>query len=129
VTDEHAVQESVADEVVLTLPPRPEYARIARLAVTGLAARMRFSYDDVEDLRVGVGEMCNILLETTGSSLVVRCSLGPDEIRISATRVSLSGELDITDLSRQILDAFLSDVEVHAAEGRIDATKRRSIEP
>lgn len=127
--DEPATQDSVSDEVVLTLPPRPEYARIARLAVTGLAARMRFSYDDVEDLRVGVGEMCNILLESTGGALVIRCTLGGDEIRITATRESLSRALDVTDLSRQILDAFLADVHVQPAEGRIGATKRRSIEP
>lgn len=119
----------MTDEVILTLPPRPEYARIARLAVTGLAARMRFSYDDVEDLRVGVGEICNLLLESTGGPLVVRCTLGDDAIRLSASRPGLSRQLDVTDLSRQILDAFLSDVRIDTAAGRIDATKRRSIEP
>jgi len=129
VTDEAPAQGSVDDEVILTLPPRPEYARIARLAVTGLAARLRFSYDDVEDLRVGVGEICNILLESTGGPLVVRCRLGDDEIRLSASRPGLDRDLDVTDLSRQILDAFLSDVTVEAEAGRIDAAKRRSIEP
>ena len=129
VTDEPPAPEQGADEVVLTLPPRPEFARIARLAVTGLAARVRFSYDDVEDVRVGIGEMCNILLESTGGSLVIRCALGRDAIRISAIRQDLDSALDVTDLSRQILDAFLADVHVDPSEGRIEATKRRSIEP
>lgn len=129
VTDEPAAPEPVDDEVVLTLPPRPEFARIARLAVTGLAARMRFSYDDVEDVRVGIGEMCNILLEVTGGPLVIRCALGDDVISISATREDVHQQLDLTDLSRQILDAFLSDVTVDPRQGRITATKRRSIEP
>ena len=119
----------MADEVRLTLPPRPEYARIARLAVTGLAARMRFSYDDVEDLRVGVGEMCNMLLESSGGALVIRCHLGDGEITISASREEPAGPLDVTDLSRQILDAFLLDVEIDPTQGRIDASKRRTIEP
>ena len=129
VTDEPAAQEPVADEVILTLPPRPEFARIARLAVTGLAARMRFSYDDVEDVRVGIGEICNILLESAGGPLVIRCALTSDSIRISAIRQDLDHAVDITDLSRQILEAFLTDVRIDKGQGRIDATKRRSIEP
>lgn len=128
-TDERAVPTTGADEVRLTLPPRPEYARIARLAITGLAARLRFSFDDVEDLRIGVGEMCNLLLESAGGPLVVRCHLGDGEIRISAEREGISGPLDLTDLSRQILDAFLLDVQVDPVRGRIEAAKRRTIEP
>lgn len=128
-TDQPAAQNPVADEVRLTLPPRPEYARIARLAVTGLAARMRFSYDDVEDLRIGVGEMCNLLLEWPGGPLVVRCRLGDGEIHVSVAREGLGGPLDITDLSRQILDAFLLDVKIDPVQGRIEASKRRTIEP
>jgi hypothetical protein len=90
---------------------------------------MRFSYDDVEDLRIGVGEMCNLLLESSGGALVVRCRLGDGRIHISASREALGGPLDVTDLSRQILDAFLLDVEIDPVRGRIDAAKRRTIEP
>ncbi len=126
VTSERAAEEPVSDEVVLTLPPRPEFARIARLAVTGLAARMRFSYDEVEDLRVGIGEMCNLLLESGGGPLVVRCGLHGDAIEIVATRQDLAAELDVTDLSRQILDAFLADVTIDPRRGLITATKTKS---
>ena len=114
----------MSDEVILTLPPRPEFARIVRLAVTGLAARMRFTYDDVEDLRVGIGEVCNLLLEPGGGPLVVRCALNDGAIEITATREDLSQDLDVSDLSRQILDAFLSEVAIDADQGRIRATKR-----
>jgi serine/threonine-protein kinase RsbW len=129
VTDPSVASNRGADEVRLTLPPRPEFARIARLAVTGIAARLRFSYDDVEDLRIGVGEMCNILLEASGGALVVRCTLDDGEVRVIAERDDIATPLEVSDLSRQILDAFLVEVRIDAAGGRIEAVKRRSIDP
>lgn len=111
------------------MPPRPDFARIARLAVTGLAARMQFSYDDVEDIRIGVGEICNVLLDGSGGPLVIHCYLKSDEITISATRSQADGLFNLSDLSRQILDAVLADVDVDLAQGRIDAVKRRTEEP
>jgi serine/threonine-protein kinase RsbW len=45
-------------EVELTIPSRPEYVGVARLAILGVASRMRFSYDEVEDIRLAVGEAC-----------------------------------------------------------------------
>jgi serine/threonine-protein kinase RsbW len=45
-------------EVSLSIPSRPEYVGVARLAILGVASRMRFSYDEVEDIRLAVGEAC-----------------------------------------------------------------------
>jgi serine/threonine-protein kinase RsbW len=45
-------------EVELSIPSRPEYVGVARLAILGVASRMRFSYDEVEDIRLAVGEAC-----------------------------------------------------------------------
>lgn len=44
--------------VEIKIPSRPEYVGVARLAILGVASRMRFSYDDVEDVRLAVGEAC-----------------------------------------------------------------------
>jgi serine/threonine-protein kinase RsbW len=50
---------TMADSVRITIPSRSEYVRVVRLAVLGIASRMAFSYDDVEDIKLAVSEACN----------------------------------------------------------------------
>lgn len=46
------------DEVRLAVPAAPEYLRLARVTAAGLASRMGFSFDEVEDLRLAIDELC-----------------------------------------------------------------------
>jgi anti-sigma regulatory factor (Ser/Thr protein kinase) len=48
--------ESNADKVEIIFPAKKEYARLLRLAVSGIAARMDFSIDGLEDLKIGLEE-------------------------------------------------------------------------
>jgi len=49
--------------VTLTIPCMAEYVSVARLAILGVASRMPFSYDEVEDVRLAVGETCTHAVE------------------------------------------------------------------
>ncbi len=60
-----------ADTVELVIPCRPEFVGIARLAVLGIASRMPFSYDEVEDVRLAVGEACTHAVERAGDTAAV----------------------------------------------------------
>src|SRR6266849_1090123 len=72
--------------VELTIPGKPEYVGVARLAILGVASRMRFSYDEVEDIRLAVGEACTTAIErATGASrdeheVRVRCLIDPTRL-------------------------------------------------
>lgn len=46
------------DIISLTLPNTPEYVSIARLTISGIANRMGFNIEDIEDLKVAVAEAC-----------------------------------------------------------------------
>ncbi|CAM3425287.1 anti-sigma B factor RsbW [Brevibacillus invocatus] len=52
-----------ADVIQLTLPNRVEYLGVARLLVSGVANRMGFSYEDIEDIKLAVGEACTNAVE------------------------------------------------------------------
>lgn len=49
--------------VSLTLPNSPEFVSVARLALSGVAGRMGFNVDDIEDLKVAVSEACTNALK------------------------------------------------------------------
>lgn len=57
--DENAV-------VTLSIPCAPEYVGTARLTILGVASRMGFSYDQIEDIRLAVGEACANAIERSG---------------------------------------------------------------
>ncbi len=92
--DEDANLENVArDEIVLSIPSDASYVRVVRLAVMGIASRMAFSFEDIEDIKLAVSEACNnaILhaqpneMSSIGaaSPVVVRLVVQPDRLEIS----------------------------------------------
>lgn len=44
------------DFVEIRIPAKPEYVGVVRLSMSGIANRMGFSYEDIEDLKVAVSE-------------------------------------------------------------------------
>lgn len=74
-------------EVDLTIPSRPEYVGVARLAILGVASRMRFSYDEVEDIRLAVGEACTRSIDRLNGSgeentISLRCLIDANRLTI-----------------------------------------------
>jgi len=113
------------DEIRLSLPALFPYGRVARLAVTGLASRNGYSYDDVEDLRIAVGEVFGVLVseERPAARLQLTCVLLPDALDITASRAPAAPIERITDLSRQILGAVVDDTAIDESSGRIRIVK------
>lgn len=46
------------ETVELSVPAQPEYVAVVRLTASGIANRMGYSYDDIEDIKVAVSEAC-----------------------------------------------------------------------
>jgi len=44
--------------VTLNLPATSEYVSVARLTVSGMATRLNFSVEDIEDIKIAVSEAC-----------------------------------------------------------------------
>ena len=48
-----------ARRIDITIPSNAEFVRVVRLALLGVASRMNFSFDDVEDIKLALSEACN----------------------------------------------------------------------
>lgn len=99
------------DEVRLAFPAAPEYARIARLTVAGLATRLGFSYDEVEDLRIAVGEACSVLIgEPPTGRIEVVYRLEDDALEVEARADGpTQNDADSAELTEQILSAVVDE--------------------
>lgn len=48
----------VADRIEMNVPAKAEYVGVVRLTASGVANRLGYSYDDIEDIKLAVAEAC-----------------------------------------------------------------------
>ncbi|MFS0656905.1 anti-sigma B factor RsbW [Bacillus sp. 179-C3.3 HS] len=46
------------DLIEMKIPAKPEYVGIIRLTLSGVASRMGYAYEEIEDLKIAVSEAC-----------------------------------------------------------------------
>jgi serine/threonine-protein kinase RsbW len=103
-----------ADAVTVRMPADGAYLSVLRTATAGLAARLDFTLDDIEDLRIAVDEACAMLLSQAvpGSSLECSFALSPDDITITVSVLSLSPRPPSADtFAWTVLSALAGSVE------------------
>ncbi|GAB3514174.1 anti-sigma regulatory factor [Phytohabitans suffuscus] len=76
------------DVVLLTVPADVGYLGVLRTATAGLAARLHFALDEIEDLRIAVDEACAMLLAIASRDAELEC-------RFSVTDDALSVEVAV----------------------------------
>jgi serine/threonine-protein kinase RsbW len=107
------------------LPADSAYVAVLRMATAGIAARLDFTLDDIEDLRMAVGEACGIVLARArpGGQLIGRFFLGEGriEVRVSADAVNPSPP-DPDSFAWQVLTTTARDVGAEAGEDVLTIT-------
>ncbi len=103
----------MTDEVVLTLPANPELVSLARMLAAGLASRSGFSFEEVEDLRLAIDELCFSLVGAGGRSgaMVLKYLLSDASLEVEGTLSDSQRPLSLfsTEYSERILDALVDD--------------------
>ena len=81
------------DVVLLTVPADGGYLPVLRTATAGLAARLHFALDEIEDLRIAVDEACAMLLAvaTRGAELECRFTVTDDALTVEVTVTTVRG--------------------------------------
>ena len=121
-------------EVRVSVPADPPFVRLVRLAAADVATRVGFDLEDLDDLRIAVGELCFTLTGRSGVSgrLDVTFELGDGEVTVNGVGHFAKGagadeDLPPAEISEQILRAVLDElvVERQTEEPSFRAVKRR----
>lgn len=120
------------DVVTITLPAAGAYLSVLRTATAGLAARLDFTLDEIEDLRIAVDEACAMLLSQAvgGADLECRFTLDSDSVRVGVSVLTQDGLPPSREtFAWTVLSALAGDVDSSAGpDNRVTITllKRRS---
>jgi serine/threonine-protein kinase RsbW len=123
------------DFVEVRLPAAGAYLSVLRTATAGLAARLDFTLDEIEDLRIAVDEACAILLQqaVSGSVLVCVFRLVGDSLRVTVSAPTTDGRAPERDtFAWTVLSALAGEVEATVGPDRtvsISLHKKRGAGP
>ena len=102
------------DVVTIRLPAAGAYLSVLRTATAGLAARLDFTLDEIEDLRIAVDEACAMLLSQAlpGGDLECQFALQDTSMRVSVSVLTLDGQEPSRDtFAWTVLSALAGDVD------------------
>ncbi|HEY2948557.1 MAG TPA: anti-sigma regulatory factor [Micromonosporaceae bacterium] len=130
--ESHAV---VGEDIVrLTVPADVGYLGVLRTATAGLAARLHFALDEIEDLRIAVDEACAMLLAiaTDDAELSCRFAVSDNALTVEVTAPITAGARlpAASSFAWKVLTALTTEASAEAVGGR--ATIRlitRRLEP
>ena len=107
------------DAVQLRVPASLEYVRIARLTGSGVASRLGFDIEEIENLRVALDELASMVIEfAAGGDLELTFFTTDNELRITGRAPVAEGvEVGVEELTAQILKAVIDDYELRSADG------------
>jgi serine/threonine-protein kinase RsbW len=79
-----AEREMIYEVVELRVPSRAEWVALIRLATAAVANRLKFSIEDIEDVKLAVAEACTAVIqhENHGEFIEVTCEVQPDALHV-----------------------------------------------
>jgi serine/threonine-protein kinase RsbW len=129
---------SAGDRIELRFPARGDLIVLARLVTSAIAGRAGFDIEQLEDLRLAVGELCLLTLQghdATFGDLCLELTVLGDAIGVvcALERASAAGSSgavpeeadESARLSEQILDALVDEHGRESQDGSLRAWLRK----
>jgi serine/threonine-protein kinase RsbW len=108
-------------DVELRVPADSAYASVLRTTTAGLAARLDFPIDDIEDLRIAVSEASAMVLPTAGvdSDLTCQFFMRPGSLTVSiGVPVDSPVDLKHDSFAWQVLTTLATEASADTSSGR-----------
>lgn len=112
---------AASDQVEIVVPVRPRFGSTLRVLISSLAADCGFSIDEIDDIRLGLSEVFNVLSEAVssgdqaadGNRVRITFHPGPDRlaVRVHSARAA-EAPLEFDELATSILHSVLDEVTI-----------------
>ena len=109
-------------DVELRLPADGAYVSVLRTAASGLAARLDFTIDDIEDVRMAVSEACALTLAEADddSDLIAQFFLDAGSITTTVSVTAADPKPpDLDSWAWQVLSALTAEATSSVSEDRL----------
>ena len=120
-------ERAVAETVELRIPRKAEWVAVARLAVAAVASRMRFTIEEIEDVKLAVAEACTNAIQSADGADQIEILCETDHVHLRVTVANRRGsgttiappqladdEVRIDGLGVFLIRSLMDDVEYDA---------------
>jgi serine/threonine-protein kinase RsbW len=129
------------DFIEMKIPSKPEYVSVVRLTLSGIASRMGYSYEDIEDLKIATSEAITNAVhhaynENEGGEITIGFGLFNDHLQIMVsdsgrsfnldkmkedlgpyTSTTIVDEMNEGGLGLYLIETLMDDVEINNQSG------------
>jgi serine/threonine-protein kinase RsbW len=116
--------------VTVTFPAAPEYLRLARIATADAASRAGLDYEEIDDARIAVSELCSVVSVDSTSTVTLSFRVVPGTLTVDGESPTGAKEIVANELSEAIVAAVADEHRLDTSDGvtrfRITKTTRRS---
>ncbi len=117
------------DIIKLKLPTKPEYVSLARLAASSICTNIGFDIDDIEDIKVSLGEACNnaVIHSESDKEFDVNFYIYEDKLEIEVIDYGKGFDLDSykepdlknlkgSGLGIYLIKSLMDDIEINKTD-------------
>jgi hypothetical protein len=117
--------------VRVSFPATADFVRLARLAAADAGSRAGLDFEEIDDLRIAVNELCVLLAGSDSETMMTLDFVHEPGGLVVTGSAPHTGALAISELSSTIIEAVSDEhqVETHEGIGRFRVVKRARAAP
>ena len=117
--------------VTVTFPAVPEYLRLARIATADAASRAGLDYEEIDDVRIAVSELCSVVSVESASTVTLAFLVSAGSLTVEGEARTGGSEISPNELSQAIVAAVSDEhsLETDGGVTRFRVAKRARNSP
>jgi serine/threonine-protein kinase RsbW len=103
--------------VTVTFPAVPEYLRLARIATADAASRAGLDYEEIDDVRIAVSELCSLVSVDAGATITLTFEVSNGVVEVDGESRTGSAPIRPSELSVAIVTAVTDEHRMATHDG------------